>query len=86
MPKKETELTIKKLVSLPIYKRHPDKFLLRFRNNLLDLGGIPTHPICKSTCEKYIIYSFKFPSSDIDTIKELIESEMWGEIISENDI
>jgi len=82
----ETQLTIKKLYSLPIYNRDPEKVLLKFRNNLLDLGGIPTKPICESTCKNYLIYTFRFPSSDIETIKELIESELWADIIEEKEI
>ncbi len=82
----ETQLTIKKLFNLPIYNRNPEKFLLKFRQNLLDLGGIPTKPICESTCKEYLIYTFRFPSSDIDTIKELIESELWGDIIEQKEI
>lgn len=82
----ETQLTIKKLFNLPIHNRNPEKFLVKFRNNLLDLGGIPTLPICESTCKNYLIYTFRFPSSDIVTIKELIESELWGDIIEEKEI
>jgi len=82
----ETQLTIKKLYSLPIYKRDPEKFLLKFRNSLLDLGGVPTKPICESTCKEYLIYTFRFPTSDISIIKELIESELWGDIIEEKEI